>query len=322
MTLKPAKKPMTPAERREAKAAKEAKPELTQKQKTIEFLKSLGFALIAVIILNSFVIASFQVPTGSMENTVMAGDLLFVNKFIYGGTTPPTVPILGILFGTEIELPYFRVPGFRDPKQGDVIVFIFPGNRNEVKADKFNFYLKRCVGVSRDTVQVVNKLLLINGKPSLNPSDVPGIHYADPNVMEAGRGDPDIFPPGKPWNRDNWGPFVIPGKGDVIQLTTENLLEWDIFIQREGHKVDVRGNEILIDGNPATSYTVERDYVFGMGDNRDNSSDGRYWGCIPKKYVVGTPMVVYWSWDPDVPIFNLFKKLGSVRLGRIGTIVN
>jgi signal peptidase I len=113
----------------------------------------------------------------------------------------------------------------------------------------------------------------------------------------------------------------VPAKGDVIQLTRDNLEEWYTFILREKHQVSMSGNDILIDGKVATSYTVERDYVFGMGDNRDNSSDGRYWGCIPKESVIGTPLVVYWSWDPDIPIFNLFKKLGSVRLGRVGTII-
>jgi signal peptidase I len=59
-----------------------------------------------------------------------------------------------------------------------------------------------------------------------------------------------------------------------------------------------------------------------MGDNRDDSLDSRFWGFIPKEYVVGTPMIVYWSWDPDTPIFNLFRKLGSIRFSRIATIIN
>ena len=120
--------------RRASRRQAEAEKPQSFKQKVVEFFKSIGFALGAVIILNSFVLASFQVPTGSMENTVMAGDLLFVNKFIYGGSTPQTIPILGIITGTEIEIPYFRVPGFREPERGDVIVFIFPGNREEEKS--------------------------------------------------------------------------------------------------------------------------------------------------------------------------------------------
>jgi signal peptidase I len=289
------------------------------KEQTIEFFKSIGFALVAVIILNSFLLASFQVPTGSMENTVMAGDLLFVNKFIFGGCTPPTIPILGILTGVEVEIPYFRIPGFRDPRKGDVIVFIWPGNRDDLKAKPFQYYLKRCVGTAGDTVQVLNKKLYVNGKPFEYHA---GIHFEDGDIIRpAGIAEYGIFPANKPWNRDNYGPLVIPKKGRVIQLDQNNYTEWETFIRREGHEVDLRDSTVLIDGKPSANYTVKRDYCFGMGDNRDNSLDSRYWGFIPKENIVGTPMIVYWSWDPNVSIGNLIRKIGSVRFSRIGTII-
>ncbi|HOJ05066.1 MAG TPA: signal peptidase I [Bacteroidota bacterium] len=284
------------------------------KKSAVETLKSLGFALVAVIILNSFVVASFQVPTPSMENTVMTGDFLFVNKFIYGGTTPPTIPLLGILFGTEIEIPYFRTPGFRDPEQGDVIVFIFPGYRNETKARDFQFYLKRCVAVAGDTLQVIDKQVYVNGKKYDDPE---GVMYVDNNIHPAGiEEDGGIFPEGKPWNRDNYGPIRIPKEGDVLPLSVDNIKEWAVFIRREGHDVELRGYDILIDGKKASSYKVERDYVFGMGDNRDNSLDSRFWGFIPYEYVIGTPMMVYWSMDPSIN--NIFKK---IRFDRMFTII-
>jgi signal peptidase I len=288
------------------------------KSRSIEFLKSIGFALVAVIILNSFVLASFQVPTPSMANTVLAGDMLFVNKYIYGGTTPPTIPILGLLTGTEIEIPYFRIPGFRDPAPGDVIVFIFPGDRDMVKARPFQYYLKRCVAVAHDTVLVVGKKLYVNGVPFKNSEHT--IFQTDtipPDQIES-----RIFPAGMPWNRDFYGPLVVPGEGDVVKLTLDNLVQWETFIRREGHEVSVEGDRILIDDKPASSYRVERDYVFGMGDNRDNSLDCRYWGFIPKEYVIGTPIVVYWSWDPDLSLLgNFARKLASIRFSRIGKII-
>jgi len=79
---------------------------------------------------------------------------------------------------------------------------------------------------------------------------------------------------------------------------------------------------VFVDGLPVDHYTVEHNYMFGMGDNRDNSLDGRFWGFIPEENIVGTPMIVYWSWDPDVSIANIFTKLASIRLSRIGTIIN
>jgi signal peptidase I len=58
-----------------------------------------------------------------------------------------------------------------------------------------------------------------------------------------------------------------------------------------------------------------------MGDHRDNSLDSRYWGFIPRENLVGTPMIVYWSWDTNIPLYDLPAKIGSVRWGRIGTLI-
>jgi signal peptidase I len=140
--------------------------------------------------------------------------------------------------------------------------------------------------------------------------------------MPEGLVDPRIFPKGAPYNEDHWGPVVIPKKGDVIDLTSQSFERWQTFIGREGHTahLDEQGR-IFIDGKPQNRYTVEHDYIFGMGDNRDNSLDGRFWGFVPKENLVGTPMIVYWSWDPDIPLTNIFSKLASIRLGRIGTLI-
>jgi signal peptidase I len=133
--------------------------------------------------------------------------------------------------------------------------------------------------------------------------------------------DDRIFPKGMQWNEENYGPVVIPKKGMVIHLNRENIQAWDTFIRREGHTVNVDQSRIVIDGKDATEYNVQRDYLFGMGDHRDNSLDGRYWGFIPRENLVGTPLIVYWSWDTEIPLYNIFAKLGSVRLGRIGTVI-
>jgi signal peptidase I len=73
-----------------------AKNVVSQKQPVKDFFKDVVFVLVAFFFLNSFVLASFEVPTGSMENEIMAGDFLFVNKFLYGGTTPRTIPFTNV----------------------------------------------------------------------------------------------------------------------------------------------------------------------------------------------------------------------------------
>jgi len=276
------------------------------------FLKEMGIIFGAFLLLNSFVLASFEVPTGSMENEIMTGDFLLVNKFVFGGTTPRTIPFTGT------KIPAFKIPSFWKPERGDIIVFIFPGYREEVEATDFAYYLKRCVAVAGDTLQVVNRIVYVNGTPAPLPHNV---KFNTTLIRPAGFADPRIFPKGAAFNEDNYGPIVIPKKGDVIGLTSEDVTRWDTFIRREGHRIDLRGGRILIDGAERTSYTVERNYVFGMGDNRDNSLDSRYWGFIPEESVIGTPLIVYWSWDPEVPLVNLGNKLATVRLNRFGTLV-
>jgi signal peptidase I len=266
----------------------------------------------AFLILNSFVIASFEVPTGSMENEIMTGDFLLVNKFVFGGTTPQTIPF------TNIKIPAFKLPAPWSVDRGDVIVFMFPGYRDEVEANPFAYYLKRCMALSGDTLQIINRVVYVNGKPAPVPKNV---KYNYTNIKPPGFAESKIFPKGALFNEDNYGPIVIPKKGDIIQLNTDNYFKWNTFIKREGHLIELRAGHTSIDKVEKPSYTVERDYVFGMGDNRDNSLDSRFWGFIPVNSIVGTPLIVYWSWDPDISFFNIGNKLSTVRWNRFGTLV-
>ena len=106
-----------------------------------------------------------------------------------------------------------------------------------------------------------------------------------------------------------------------VALETESLPAWEVFIQREGHSVQTRDGKVFIDGSEAANYKVERDYVFAMGDNRDNSLDSRFWGFVPVEDIIGEPMIVFWSWDPEIPPYDIFHKLASIRLDRIGQVI-
>ncbi len=278
-----------------------------------DFFKDLAVVLVAFFFLHSFLIASFEVPTGSMKNEILPGDFLFVNKFLYGGSTPRTIPF------TNVRIPYLRLPGLRHVERGDVIVFVFPGQRDEVQSPEFQFYLKRAMAISGDTLQVINRVVFVNGKPAPIPRNM---NFDNDVIRPAGQPDERIFPEGAAFNEDNYGPIVIPKKGDVINLTRATFPRWRIFIEREGHAVaQTPDGRITVDGVATDQYQVERNYLFGMGDNRDNSLDSRFWGFVPEESLVGTPMIVYWSWDPDIPLTDVLAKLGSIRLGRLGTLI-
>ena len=112
--------------------------------------------------------------------------------------------------------------------------------------------------------------------------------------------DGNLFPrdPQFPWNYDNFGPIYIPEEGVTIDLNLDVLpLYKRLITEYEGNSLSVKGNQILINGTPATSYTFKQNYYWMMGDNRDNSIDARAWGYVPFDHVVGKPVFIWMSWD-------------------------
>lgn len=288
---------------------------MTSQAKTKEFLKNLLFAAIAAFIIKSFLIETSRVPTGSMEKTIMVGDFLFVNKFIYGSSSPRNIPF------TNIALPYFQLPAISDPERGDIVVFEYPGDRDELEARNIDNYVKRCIGTPGDTIVIRSKVVFVNGQQAKIP---PKIQYMMPRPLSAELQDRNIFPKGSGWNKDNFGAYVLPRKGDVIELSKENIERWRTIIDREHGKrvVGLNSNGVTINGVNVLSYTMQKDYYFMMGDNRDDSSDSRFWGLVSRDLIVGEALMIYWSWNPNIPFADFFKLLGSVRINRIAKLVN
>ncbi len=293
------------------KTEEELKKVKTPKEKTKEFFESLLFAGIAAFFIITFVIQNTRIPTGSMEGTILVGDFVLVNKFIFGSSSPKYIPF------TEVEIPYFRLPAIREPRRKDIVVFEYPGDRDQLVPNELGVnYVKRCIGLPGDTVQIINKVVFVNGKEFWIP---PHIKYLNPYAKPKEYVEPRIFPKGMPWNEDNYGPLIVPKKGYRIRLTPDNVEQWRSIIDREYGKrvVDIEGNVVTIEGMPVTYYTLKKDYYFMMGDNRDDSLDSRFWGFVSRDMIVGEAFITLFSWDRDIPFSQFIKLIGSIRPERI-----
>lgn len=250
--------------------------------------------IVSVLLIRSFVVESFVVPTGSMEDTIEAGDAMLVNKFIYGIRLP---------FTERIIIPVSV------PKRGDIIVFRYPQDPEvppgcsrifpawlpllpvfwDNTTGFLRFYtptnlIKRCVALAGDTVEYREKQLYINGILQHEPY----VRHKDPRFL-----------PGVPALRDSW----------------QTLWEADRFY-RTGFTPYVRDNFGPI--------VVPAGHLFMMGDNRDNSEDGRFWGPLPLNCIRGRPLVLYFSSSAAVQPVNILRVLLSpwaIRPQRIGRII-
>ena len=149
-----------------------------------EWLNGILFAVVAATLVHNYFIQPYIIPTGSLEKTLLIGDFLFVSKFHYGARTPTsavsfpmvhdTLPIIKTRsYLKKPQLPYFRLPGFQEVKRNDIVVFSWPADtvrkffvkEKGVKKpiDKKSNYVKRCVGVPGDTLEIINGFVYING---------------------------------------------------------------------------------------------------------------------------------------------------------------
>ena len=127
-----------------------------------------------------------------------------------------------------------------------------------------------------------------------------------------------LYPSGRPYTTDNYGPIAVPGEGMTVTLTEENWPVLETVLQLyEGRTVAVTDQGYEIDGQVEESYTFTQDYYFVMGDNRDNSEDSRFWGFVPMDHVVGRAVLVYFSWDKD----GRPGIIGQIRYGRLFSVI-
>ncbi|OYD15625.1 signal peptidase I [candidate division WOR-3 bacterium JGI_Cruoil_03_51_56] len=264
----------------------------------VRIIQEWAPVIIAVLLIRSFLVEAFMVPTGSMEDTIAVGDFMLVNKFIYGIKMP---------FTDHTIIP------ISEPKPGDIIVFRFPVDPDrpqpesryarlfpkrlpllplywDKQAHFFRWhiprnFIKRCVAVAGDTVEYKDKQLYVNGKLQFEPyaihTDIyrmlPGLDPPPPDFQRSWEERRFYQSALSRYIRDQFGPIVVP----------------------EGH-------------------------IFCMGDNRDNSADARFWGPLDLRYIKGKPLVLYMSSAAAKQPVNILKIVLSpwaIRLDRIGKIV-
>lgn len=201
-------------------------------------------------------VQAFVIPTGSMEDTLLIGDHLLVDKMAFA----PAGPV------SKYILPY------EEPKHGDIIVFRYPGDISQT-------FVKRVIGVPGDHLKMIDRIVYRNG-----------VRLNEPYVYHKFPYDPQ---------RDNF-----PGEPTPFAEGLQAELQRDML---EHHVVN---GEVV----------VPPDEYFAMGDNRDNSLDSRYWGFVPRDFIIGKPLLIYWSYRASTEdlagtsigsMFNHFEDLAE-----------
>ena len=232
--------------------------------------------------------------------------------------------------------------------------------------DRRENYVKRCVGLPGQTLEIKNRVVYLDGKPNKEPDNVQytyrlklkqnlpeeliddlGITYEELGILNAMGYMPmtqrtatelgkrkdlvetleintdaeewDIYPlnGNKHWTRDNYGPVWIPNKGETLMLNLDILPIYERCIRAyEGNKLEVKNGKIYINDKQTDRYTFKMDYYWMMGDNRHNSADSRYWGFVPEDHIVGKPIFIWWSSDPDgrgIRWSRLFRFVDNIK---------
>ena len=329
-------------------------------KKTINEMKSLFLLIVIILTIKVTIFEMYIVPTGSMENTIMTGDFLVGNRFVYGMRTPDRIGIMDL----AVDLPSIKLPSFKEPKRGDVIIFKFPRDIRQK-------YVKRCVAEPGDILEIKDKVIYINNERYDLPENG---KFVIPNLLSDTFIQNDIFL-GDKGNKDQFQKIRMPKKGDTIPIESNNLQLLIHIMLLDGNDVVMisdgkefpfsmndpnelfrrksmfwffkrpnpnkifsnisndyfpRGSILLpwqISNRPAPdnllingisisdikSYKVKKDYYWAMGDNRDDSLDSRYWGFIPRDYILGEAL---FSW------FSINLKTGFPRFNRIGNVIH
>jgi signal peptidase I len=176
------------------------KTKIEEDRRTRDFFEGLFVALIAALIIRQFIVQAYRIPTSSMEDTLLVGDFLLVNKFVYGMRTPDWIGIPYTDLGFSI--PWVRIPGFKKPKQNDVVIFRYP---LDPKMD----YIKRCIATGGQTLEIIDKKVFVDG---IRFPDAPRSKFTDNTIFKRneGRFAFSTMQNNRYGSRDNFGPLQVP----------------------------------------------------------------------------------------------------------------
>lgn len=265
----------------EEKKEDQPKPKGPPKSIFREYFESFAVTLVMAIFGMTFILQAVTVPTGSMQNTILVGDYLLVNKFIFspGGWSLPFLPQ-------------------RDIQRGDIIVFKYPGNSVDPASDrerglvKYQLnYVKRVIGLPGEKVEFRNNQVFINDQPLAEHRIIGN------NVVRDGALQTRDLEPREP--EDKWSVYYD---------------ERTMRATQSGMRFNPDRFNFAVEGKPMI---VPDNSFFVMGDARDDSDDSRGWGFVPRELVIGRAMFVYWSCDRGASNGSMVGCLTHPRFDRI-----
>jgi signal peptidase I len=224
------------------------------KRRLLEWLKTVAGAFAVWLVISTFLVQGYRIPSESMEGTLLPGDWLFVTKALYGA---------------EVPLLDRHLPAIRQPRRGDVVVFH--------SVEEALTVVKRVIGLAGDTLSMRDGQVFRNG---------------------AALAEPYVLPP----------PAIRSESAEV----RARMRRWQV-----AHFAGTVPADYQPDLYRWGPIVVPPDSLFVMGDNRDQSYDGRYWGFLPRRNVRGAPLIIYYSYDPDS--WRPLPFLSAIRWGRLGT---
>ena len=267
-----------------------------------EYFESAVVTVIMALFGMTFIVQAVKVPTGSMQNTITIGDHLLVNKFIFApGESLPFLPQ-------------------REIRRGDIIVFKYPGDRYNPHSDNrsdnrpiLTNYVKRVIGLPGDRIRIEGNNIIVNDQ-------VIPEHQID---VAPKRDVTKDFAPNELTREELALRQELENKKPLTILNSPPRKpeeQYDVYYPVDGSDGDknypaFEGKDELV--VPPASYFV-------MGDNRNDSQDSRYWGFVPRNYVIGRAMFVYWSYDESAPSSDwgiLVDFFANTRWKRTGTLV-